>query len=219
MHEYVEKFTEYVLAGDDDQASRLVDSAVAQYTKTEVFEQLITPAMYKVGALWEENKISVADEHLATAVVDMIITSLDQKEPQEEALPEMGKVLIGGVEAEEHYLGLKMVSSRFRDYRWNVRYLGPNLPLSHLHTMAQMWKPDVIVLSVALAYRLPSVTEYVDAFSKFEHQPTILIGGRVAPKLQSTFLEYNNVFVLEGLDALDQWIETGKVGSVHAGTK
>lgn len=39
-----------------------------------VMQKLLTPSMAKIGLLWEEDEISVADEHLATTTCDFILS-------------------------------------------------------------------------------------------------------------------------------------------------
>lgn len=38
-----------------------------------LYETIIKKALYEVGELWEYNKISVATEHLASAIVEGIL--------------------------------------------------------------------------------------------------------------------------------------------------
>lgn len=41
-----------------------------------VHTRVITPAMHQIGELWARNAISVADEHLATAIAHRVIAAL-----------------------------------------------------------------------------------------------------------------------------------------------
>lgn len=47
-----------------------------QLSRIEVYQNLITPAMQHIGHLWETNQITVADEHLATATCDFVLSKL-----------------------------------------------------------------------------------------------------------------------------------------------
>ena len=68
--------------------------------------------MYYIGELWENNEISVADEHLATAVCDMILTELSQEKTKNVTIDK--KVMLLGLEEEQHYIGLRMVAEHGR---------------------------------------------------------------------------------------------------------
>ncbi|GAK03673.1 hypothetical protein JCM19037_2012 [Geomicrobium sp. JCM 19037] len=217
MEAQIEKLADRLLDGDEGEATSIIQHALQAMGKIDVFEQLITPSMYLVGKRWERNEISVADEHLATATVDFILTAMEQVDRKESSLTNR-KVLLCGVEDEQHYIGLKMVGSLFRDRGWNVRNLGPNLPLNHLQSSAAIWKPDVIVLSIALLYRLPVLHEYVRSLLTLKHRPSILIGGRVAYEYQLSATELDQVEVIGSLRQLDEWLDNGKVGKAHART-
>ncbi|MGM0504174.1 MAG: B12-binding domain-containing protein, partial [Bacteroidota bacterium] len=68
------KYKDFLLAlinGDRRQSYQLVD----QYLKEDIsvkklYEEYIKETLYRVGELWEHNKISVATEHLATAITE-----------------------------------------------------------------------------------------------------------------------------------------------------
>lgn len=41
-----------------------------------LYENIIKKSLYEVGELWESNKITVATEHLASAIVEAILNEL-----------------------------------------------------------------------------------------------------------------------------------------------
>lgn len=45
--------------------------------------------------------------------------------------------------------------------------------------------PDVIGLSVSIAYNLPNLQTYVKALEDLNYGPTVLVGGRLAEKYDS----------------------------------
>ncbi|WP_373323212.1 cobalamin B12-binding domain-containing protein [Alkalihalobacterium chitinilyticum] len=110
-----------------------------------IYDQALRNAMYYIGDLWKNNEITVADEHLATGTADIILTRyiLEKKgmEPSKRAL-------FFCIEGEEHVLGLKMVSSFFKEKGWDTQFLGANLPLEYVVYSAKKWKPSVIGISI-----------------------------------------------------------------------
>ncbi|WP_281998890.1 cobalamin B12-binding domain-containing protein [Priestia flexa] len=110
--------------------------------------------MYQIGQWWQENKISVADEHLATATCDYIIARL-QFTVNKEKLPSK-RALLFCVEGEGHYIGLKMLASLLEKYKWEVGNLGANLSLSYAflyHTLLTVLKSGGQKLSEYLFHR------------------------------------------------------------------
>src|SRR3712207_3987550 len=62
-------YVQALLTGDEARAEVLVREAIdLDLTEREVAEEIIAPAMQRIGALWERGEISVADEHLATQI-------------------------------------------------------------------------------------------------------------------------------------------------------
>ena len=66
IKELAEAFAEVLLAGDEVGAEIAVREAMdAELSTAEIDEEMIAPALWLVGELWERGKISVAEEHLA----------------------------------------------------------------------------------------------------------------------------------------------------------
>ncbi|WP_237458572.1 cobalamin B12-binding domain-containing protein [Pontibacillus yanchengensis] len=213
MNHYTQ-MAKYFLEGNEDEALQYLQTAETPFNRLLAFENLLTPTMYHIGDLWENNQISVADEHLATAVCDFVLSQVDYRATKQD-LDQSKKVLLFGVEEEQHYLGLKMVASVFRDQGWKVRYLGPNLPLGHVIKQIDTFKPDVIGVSASLSYRLPKLQEVVESFQNLEWNPQILIGGRMAKKHDLSKFVSDKVFVMKDLEQLQGWLE-GDQNSVDA---
>src|SRR5690606_37226031 len=96
--------------------------------------------MYWIGELWEKNVITVADEHLATAICDFVVSVTEVRRPALNSHKK--KVMVLGPEGEDHYIGLKMVASLFKENGWEVQYMGPNLPLDAAIDSANRWQPE-----------------------------------------------------------------------------
>lgn len=202
------ELAELFLQGNDREALKQVQYFLECHNRKELFDQLLTPAMYHIGELWETNLITVADEHLATAICDFVVSVVDNR--QQATHFSKSKVMVLGPEGEDHYIGLKMVSSLFREHNWTVNYLGPNLPLSHAVEAAIRWKPDVIALSAALVYRLPMLKAYTQEFLELAHQPIVIIGGRAVTFESSRSLRDEGAILVKDLNQLEQWIKTGE---------
>ncbi|MBM7094347.1 cobalamin B12-binding domain-containing protein [Bacillus sp. H-16] len=205
-----ETFVKAILAGDQGKALHTIKSLRKKHSRLELYMNVITPAMYEVGRLWEENEISVADEHLATGVCDFVLsqTEYDLVHTQHnDALP---KAMFFSVQDEWHQLGIKMVSILFKEKGWNVRYLNANLPLDHAINNAKVWKPEVVGMSLALAHRLTDLPDYLEAFAKLPSKPKILIGGRIMSSYDFTEAVTPNTKVIKDLYQLDDWLEMTK---------
>ncbi|WP_077305354.1 cobalamin B12-binding domain-containing protein [Terribacillus halophilus] len=176
MTEAWQHFAAALLAGDERQAYSLL--ADDPRPSIRVYKEIITPAMYDIGEKWLRNEITVADEHLATSVCDFALAQyifpFKRINKQSE-----DKAMFLCLEEEQHVIGSKMVAALFEEQHWQVRHLGPNLPLAHALSSAEEWRPKVIGLSAAIPYRIPALKEYIAAFEQLPWKPKIMVGGRV----------------------------------------
>jgi len=147
------------------------------YNTSFIYDELITPAMNYIGELWQKNEISVADEHLATGICEIILSHFMLNIQKNDALAK--KALLFCLEGEHHTLGLKMVASTFEEAGWDVKNLGANLPLEHAVYMAQKWKPDVIGMSLSMSYSIPTLRPYIEQLEELTPQPAIIVGSRL----------------------------------------
>nr|WP_263624112.1 cobalamin B12-binding domain-containing protein [Cytobacillus kochii] len=107
---------------------------------------------------------------------------------------------------EQHYLGLKMVASIFEENGWRTKFLGANLPVQYALQAAKDWKPDVIGLSVSIATHLPTLTEYMEAFSYLPKKPRVLLGGRLTNLYDLASFTAIKPEIISNLYAVDKWI-------------
>ncbi|MCA0971723.1 cobalamin-dependent protein [Halobacillus litoralis] len=213
LTQHHETLAHLFLDGDEEKALDYMNELLHEYSRAYLYESVITQSMYYIGQLWERNEISVADEHLATAVCDFVLSTLKEEKPIKRTRQQ--KALLFGVEKEQHYLGIKMVAETFKEQGWRVRYLGPDLPLEHSLTQIEKFKPDVIGLSAALSYRLPTVKELIRRFERLEWKPFIMVGGRMASKFDLNEFQSDRVMVVKGLPHLHQWFKEGRDGVIN----
>ena len=171
-------FLAALLAGRRIDALSVVDHWLADGLGLVDLEQhVITPSLYQIGRKWQLNEVTVAQEHMATAIVQSVMTAgLLRSSP-----PTMtGKsVLLACVEGNNHAIGLNMVSDAFQLDGWDVQYLGANMPTASLVEQIVACKPDLVGLSVSFPQQLRLVKDIVAAMnSRFGFsRPRVVIGG------------------------------------------
>jgi methanogenic corrinoid protein MtbC1 len=140
---------------------------------------LVHEAMVSVGRGWQANRISVAQEHLATATAQTVMVQTFCA--QEAAVPYGKRVVLACVEGNHHGLGLRMVADAFELAGWQVACLGPNTPTRTLVEMADREPPDLIGLSASLPRHLRPARDAIGALrAKLgARAPRILLGGQV----------------------------------------
>ena len=169
-----DRFLAAILKGDLAEAL-----SVAQHARSRglafFYEQLIARSLVEVGRLWQAGRISVADEHVATAVAQSVIASFYPTFPWAAAGP---RGIVGCVEGERHELGARMAADLLVHDGWNVMYVGADVPLASLVEIVVRTRPVFVGLSFALAERLPHVRDTIARLRREAPGTRLLLGGR-----------------------------------------
>lgn len=153
---------------------------------TDVYVDLFQQTLVEIGARWERNEISVAQEHLATTTVQFVLAQLYGA--IDRSSPSRGSALVTGVEGELHQVGANLVADVLEADGWRVRFLGTNMPHEGIVEAALEMDAELVAVSTTMLFNLDAAGRLVDALrnSKRERTPRILVGGsafRAAPKL------------------------------------
>ncbi|WP_226670118.1 B12-binding domain-containing protein [Metabacillus litoralis] len=205
----VEEFASYLLIGDEDMAWDITIKAIERDAgRTELFEELITKAMQYIGYLWENDQITVADEHLATSTCEYILARFHNymKKEQKLRLFAEKKALFLCLENEQHTIGLKMASQLFEEYGWKTQLLGANLPLEYALQSASKWKPDVIGLSFSIWYHAEILAKYIQALEDLPHKPVVIVGGRLLSNYDFSSYCSDKTCLFPSLNELKGWL-------------
>lgn len=182
-----EMFTQALLQGQRTAAWNIVWEAYRQgHPIVDLYVDVIQASLYTVGRLWQINQITVAEEHVATAIAQYVLAQLYPHL----ALPTTarGSAVITGVEGELHQVGANMVADILEADGWTVHFLGTNLPHAGILKLIEDRKPNAVGISVTMLVNLPRVRMLIsDIRAKFPRAtPRIFVGGaafRAAPNL------------------------------------
>ncbi|MET9361696.1 B12-binding domain-containing protein [Streptomyces sp. NPDC006632] len=152
-----------VLAGDEYAATLLVQRALDDGHDPEgVLIDVIAPVQAKVGEEWAANRMSVAQEHAATAINDRAVAALSMH-PAVRTAPERGRITVACVDGEWHALPARLLAEVLRLRGWRVDYLGAQVPVAHLVAHLHRTGPELVALSSSIATRLPTAHATITA--------------------------------------------------------
>ena len=175
-----EAYLDAIRGGDRRRAFAAVDIVHASGMPVgQIYLEVFQPALREIGRLWQQNEISVADEHLATAITQAAMARL--YEQVFTFKPGSGYTLIAAcADVERHEIGLRMLCDLLELEGWETTYLGATVPVESLVSMVQKRRPTAVALSVALAPHLPRLRSMIQAIREAmgNAQPLILVGGR-----------------------------------------
>lgn len=170
-------YLQAVLHGDRRAALVVADEALQQgATIADVYLEILQAALYEVGRRWESNEITVADEHLATAITQWVVAQLYER--LDIPATHRGRVIITGIEGEFHQVGANMVADVLESDGWNVRFLGSNVPHAAVLASVDEHRADVLGISATMLAHLSRVEALVsDARQRFGADLRIVVGG------------------------------------------
>lgn len=151
-----------MVSGSGRAADKVVEAALDRHVRPqEIYLGIFQPTAYAMGRLWQRNQISVAQEHLATAIIER---QMGELHPLFKTPDERGRTLvIGCVPGEWHRVGARMVADFFEAAGWEVHYLGASVPVADMVGLARETNADMVGLSAQMLFSLPKVGEFVRA--------------------------------------------------------
>ncbi len=174
----VAEVAEVLLAGQRREVTQqLVAAMDAGASLVDVSVDLIQPALYQIGVLWQQNRISVAQEHLATALVQNALAAGFAR--ADFAPPNGRRAVFACIEGNHHVVGLRMVSDAFEVAGWDVGFLGADTPTRAIIAFVAEQRPELLGLSVSLGYQIPRLREVIgEVRAEFgTAAPAIVAGG------------------------------------------
>lgn len=137
---------EEALQGDREGTFELLMYLVKNRLKfADIADNIIKPAMDKVGDLWEQKELGIEQEHI---VSDTIKTALARLVVYLQRQPDKGiKILCACTEGEQHDMGLQILAYELELNGFNIQFLGANTPFKSLIKLIKYDKPDFILLS------------------------------------------------------------------------
>ena len=169
----------HLLAPDGRAARALVERALDDgVPASTLYLRVVTPAMHEIGRLWESAQISVAQEHLATQICQVVIVALGGRLVGGEPIGDGRVAIVAASPGERHALGGAMVADFLDAQGWDVLSLGADTPLPELVELVQSRQAVVVALSTALPGNLLSVTRTCQLLHQLPHPPFVVVGGR-----------------------------------------
>src|SRR5262249_27735357 len=145
------------------EANRLVDRILDRGPDLKkLYLDVVQPAMREIGRLWQENEISVADEHLATAITQAVMGRAFERVYRwhEKRTPTL---IAACADDERHQVGLRMICDLLEIEGWDTAYLGASVPIESLVDLVAKRNPDAVAISATIAPNLPRVRDAIAA--------------------------------------------------------
>lgn len=176
---YANSYIAALLTANRDEARNVVRGLMRGGGRLEdVYLHVFERAQREFGRLWQQNEISVAQEHFATAATELLMAELSNPNP----INRLPHSFVGTcASSESHCVGIRMISELLDRQGWKVYFTGANTPVNSIVDMFRHFPIEVLGISAATAMQLSNVRKLIQALRKVKtaRQVKIIVGGKI----------------------------------------
>jgi methanogenic corrinoid protein MtbC1 len=196
----LETFSEAIERGDAETAEGAIAQAIEDgIPPATLHGEVIAPALRRLGQLWQAGHIDADSERLATGIVRRILATL-YRYMLGPAGPARGRVLLAGLQSDDHTLGLQMVHDQLAAAGYHT-VLDVNLSPQQLLASIDNNAPDVLIVGLPSGSARPDLDRLVDELIESHPGSRILLGGLTAGAAPGELHRtHSGVRVLERID-------------------
>lgn len=176
-------FRSMICGCDEEVANFLIQRHLEGEAIESIFDTAITKELERVGELWVQGKVSVADEHLASRSVAYALYKIRTILPKSEQKNKLA--VCCSIEGDFHGLAVDFGRMVFESCGWSVLNFGANTPLFSLQEEMSVEKPDILCISAAMLFEVDRLTKDFEILLKMiDHERTkVIVAGRALDDL------------------------------------
>ena len=172
-----DRYDEALVLGESALAHAVIEQALGRgLSRAEIYLDVLAPSQVRLGEMWHEGRINVAQEHLATTITMAVMDYLRQG-----MTPRAGlgvRAVVTPVEGDHHSIGARMIADFLSEDGWEVYFLGDGTPAKDLAEFVRQRNADLVAISSTLLEFLPNAGLAADAIRELNSPaPKILLGG------------------------------------------
>ena len=131
--------------GEEREARRLVGGLLEDgVTLTTIIQEVLGPALTRIGADWSEGRVSISVEHRASAIAERM---LGEYNPTPRGR-RRGTAVVAALSGDRHDLPTAMAAAALREDNWHVHHLGADVPRDEVVRFCEEHPVDLVVLTV-----------------------------------------------------------------------
>jgi excisionase family DNA binding protein len=135
----------HLVAGEERAVRRIVGKLIEDGVGlTTVAQELLVPALHRIGDEWSAGRITISVEHRASAVVERV---LGEHDPAPRGR-RRGTAAVAALSGDRHGLPTLLASAALREDNWRVHHLGADMPASEMLDFCTRNRVDLAVLTV-----------------------------------------------------------------------
>ncbi len=160
------------------------------FTIPQLYEEILTPALYSIDECPEDDEDCIWQEHVKTSIVKTVIECVyPEIIKQKKEIKHLGiKVVLACPEQEYHEVGLRMISDFFSLNGYESIYIGSNTPRDQVSLAIEKENPKYAAISVTDYYLLFETQKLIKEIrKKSKDSIKIILGGSAFQKNMNSF--------------------------------
>ncbi|MBN2456620.1 MAG: B12-binding domain-containing protein [Sedimentisphaerales bacterium] len=185
-----ESYLEALLRGDRGQARAVIEQTLhTGITANGVYIDVIWPIMAEIEKLLRSEKITPAQEHLATRINRTIVDQLQNKLPRKQKRDKKIAVCCAPKEIQE--LGAQIMTDLFESDGWEVRLLGGGLTNDDVLVFVNDYAPDILLIYGTEPKQAPDIRRLIDTIKGINAWPNmrIMVSGGLFNRAEGLWIE------------------------------
>jgi DNA-binding transcriptional MerR regulator len=159
-----------LLSMAEPRSQALLDEVLAVVPLETAIRRVLLPILRELGAGWHAGRVSVAQEHFATAIIRGRLAGLARGWGRQSG----PRALLACPPDERHDLGLFLFGLLLARRGWSISFLGADTPIAAIRSAAAAQHTDLVVLSATDTARLDAVA---DELQELASQVRVMLGG------------------------------------------
>jgi MerR family transcriptional regulator, light-induced transcriptional regulator len=140
-----DRMFQQLVLGDERGARKLSGELVTDGVPlSQVIQEVIAPALRRIGEEWRAGRMAIWVEHQASAIVERI---LGEQHPTPRGR-RRGVAMVAAVSGDSHSLPTSMAAAALREDNWAVHHLGADIPGDEIVRFCAATSLDLAVLTV-----------------------------------------------------------------------
>lgn len=174
-------------------------NASVMLTQPILIEEVVIPLVYRIGDMWHNGELRVANEHLASSVIRSFLFNVLESYSFKNSSP----VLVSATpHGQEHELGALIAAVVAASSGWKVIYLGVNLPAEEIGAVVSYLNARVVALSLVYPSDDPGLPKELKKLKQILSSNVSIIAGGRAVEGYLSVLDEIDAFVVKNTKQL-----------------
>lgn len=187
----IKRYARAAVDGDETVCNQILDEAFRErMPMLDIYQDILAPAMGKVGHWYKEGFINEAQEHLASCLTEQMMARTVQVTGP--VRRHNRSAMLGCGPNSWHVIGLRMLGDYLRYCGWKTLYLGANVPTASFVMAVKQQSPDLVLVSCGSADSWEQTLDLIrrlDGLRKDGAVFSIVAGGNQVEQDRKSFLD------------------------------